>query len=70
MQRAEMAEFDLIIECDSSLTGASTYSKTHYVSELYPKDILERHFHIAQLEAFILVASLNALRPPNQENII
>ena len=53
-------QHEWIMECDSSLTGTSVYSKSHCISELYPKDFSERCFHIIQLEVLNLVATLNA----------
>ena len=34
-----------IIECNSSLSGVGPHSKSHYTSELYPEELLDKSYH-------------------------
>ena len=51
------------INCDSCLTGGGAYSQCHYFMEKYPSALVNKKFHIAQLEALNLVAALLSLAP-------
>ena len=57
------------INCDSCLTGGGAYSQCNYFKEKYPTALVNKKFHIAQLEALNLVAALFSLAPETPCNL-
>ena len=52
------------IECDSSLTGGSAFSKTHFFAAKYTHALTHKNYNIVQLEAINLVVAFKNLAPP------